>query len=359
MKINAQQNDYQYHKGFKGLNKSLSKVLFEKARSISDLSAIYSKSNGVVGKIPHEWINQISKDKKEDTIKKIYKCFRKSINQYRQFHNIEECSNKLNQCLHNAKIIKSNENLILQRIDNGSYGTVYHLKGVFNDNYVIKVFRYNNDYFVSSEKCVHGNNIELNRAAFWQKNVGKKTQMVKFYFGDVDAGYMINKYIGNQTPICKSYVDPAIYGLKSHDICQNEFMTGSNKIRGYIIDYGGIEIENKELVRNKKEQEILKKFLADTTKKQTHPGLLFRKKAYNQLLREKIGIFENGDKNIKLLLAKNIHNLPKCIQVDCFKYFLGQEDSEITDELFNEIRLFKIKGKEQFLCYEIFRKKIS
>ena len=236
---------------FTGLNRNLSKMAYEYSESIKSEVATFPKSKGIVGNLPAEWIQKIPKENRANAIKELYSEMKAIVNDFRLNVFFDtNTTEKLNEAFAKAGIAKSSEKIKIAHIDDGFYGSVFALKGLSDDKYVIKIFKSNDEI-----NKYHGNYIEPNRAAFWQKRAGGNTQMVPFHFADVEAGYMVNKYIDEQTPQFKKYISPKVYGLKSADICDQK--TGKNVINGFQIDYGGIKIEERNLL--KKNMNVLRK----------------------------------------------------------------------------------------------------
>ena len=89
----------------------------------------------------------------------------------------------------------------------------------------------------------HGNFAELNTAAYWMNTFGYNTQRGKFYFGDIDHGFFVDKFIDKNVPPPKKKVDAFEVGLKLTDEFDGD--AGHNKIFGYSIDPGGPRIVNR------------------------------------------------------------------------------------------------------------------
>ena len=249
-----------YLVNFKGLNRTISKTAYETLGEMKEQVALFPKSMGVAGNLPSEWVNKIPKDARKTTIKALYQDFKSIIKDLREKGDIEETTQRLNNALHEAGVIDENENLTIKKLNSGVFGTGYHIKGIFDNNYIIKMFKSTESGPWGFER--HGNCPEISRAAYWQKNAGKKTQMVRFYFGDMNSGYMVNKYLDkDKTSICNNYVAPEIYGLSSVDADGKEVINGHNKICGYQDDFGGLVISMPELRNNRQAQKNIKRIL--------------------------------------------------------------------------------------------------
>ena len=302
-----------YLVNFTGLNRTLSKMPYQSEESIKKEVDNFPQSNAVVGNLPSEWVNKIPKENRAEKIKELYRDFKTIIKDFREKNNIDDTAQKLNNALHKAGVIEEHEKLTLKRLGDGVAGAGYCLKGISNDNLMIKIFDSPSDEGLSSD--IHGKYVEINRAAYWQKYAGKNTQMVRFYFGDTDAGYMVNKYIDKEkTPYCTRYVDPKLYGLISADVVEKETVTGHNKINGFQIDYGDIEILDLSLVRNKEAQSSTKKFL-------------------RLPIAKRIELIKNTKNNIKKVFACNIDSFPEDERVLCFKQLAENSDNGVKKVL--------------------------
>ena len=376
-------NSNSYLVNFKGLNRTIGKMAYNAHESIGKEVRHYPQSNGIVGNLPKEWVDKIPKAFREKTIKEFYSDFKGVLSVFQKSASGQSrVESGLSSTFIKAGIIKPNERICLQNIGNGCDGVVYRLRGVSDDKHVIKVFYKSSTYIERDNRaCLE----ELNRAAFWQKNAGKNTQMVRFYFGDADAGYMINKFVDEKAPVCKKYVDPEIYGLKSTDVEPKEVIDGHNKIRGFQIDYGYIEVFDNFLNKDKSSQKILKEFLAS---KSEDRGQIFKKccqkdsrfeshfanmidilplkerKIYfdkllkskdtktRLILMDKIQYLKIEDRadyfyklagetdvNLKMKLVQKMNCLPHYEIVPVFNTYANSASSEIKEQLANKLRL--------------------
>lgn len=235
---------------FKGLTRVLSKKAYNTPHEIKAQMLKYPSSGGVVGNLPAEWIEKIPKEERSIKIKKLCFDFKTAIKDFRKVHSRKELAARLHDALHQAGLINEGDDLTLYFLDEGTFGSGYLLKNVLNDKYMIKIF-HKEDFLNKA----NGNYTELNRAAYWKKNAGKNNQRVQSYFGDMDAGYMINKFISRDTPeFKKEAVKEEIYGLID---CENNMM--DNYIKGYQVDYGNLYINSPILSQNKTARYVYKK----------------------------------------------------------------------------------------------------
>ena len=353
-----------YLVNFTGLNRTISKTAYKSAKSIKSELDNCPRSNGVVGNLPSEWINKIPKSSRESIIKELYDNFKIIINEFRVKANAKETAQNLSKALKKAGILNSNENVTMEKLGNGNFGKGYHLKGVSDGNLMIKVFDSNS--FQSFGEDVNGNYPEINRAACWQKNAGKNTQMVRFHFGDINAGYMVNKYVNEETPIAKRYVAPEVYGLSSTDVAEVGQLNGKNMINGFQIDYGGLKVLCSDIFRNKEAQTSIKNIMAAPIEKK----LELLKNTNNMVKKILVGsttalsdeeyvvcfkrLAQNADNELKASLADKLSVLPKAEMASYFKQFAHKADNELKKVL--AAKLYCLPDAEQVVYFKKFAK---
>jgi len=369
---------------FTGLNRTLSKRAFTTAGEVKTEVIKHVRSNGIFGNLPNEWIDKISKAERAEKIKKLYAEFKQSIKSLREQDDPKKCSAELKDSLLRAGLIEKHANLELEFLHTGGFGTGYRLRGVLNDECVIKVFKSNDSssfYIIDSK--LNGNYIESNKAAYWQKNAGKNTQKVGLHFGDIDAGYIImKKYIDEATPVCKKSIPEKLLGLMADWRDKS-----SNEIRGYDIEYGNLEIIS-EIANNKTaryvykklsklpEEERLREFVSMhwRAQSQKNPDMMVALASSIELLpdSERLNqfkkfsclpdnrvkaalayrlpplrfkdletpfkqIIDNADNRVKKILVKHLWSLPWSERVDQFKKLAENADDELKELLVREL----------------------
>lgn len=328
-----------------GLGNTLGKKAYKEAILVQEETIKHAKSNGIVGNLPFEWVQKIPKNERKTKIKEFYAAFKSAIKDFRENQNIQQTTEKLNNALHNAGIISPEENLTFKYLENsGNYGKGYHLEGIFDGNYMIKVFHKNDEL----NNDIHGNYSELARYAYWQKNAGKKTQKVRFYFGDIDAGYTVDRYIGENTPEYKGRIVPEeIYGLKNYDPV--------NKIKGYDIEVGGLGIPPEiEILSNNKTVRFVygKLYKLPENKRMSKVYEFMGMKKYKNNKDIELGIaasinllpeterlnyfnklFKSADNKLKKVLAYRLDSLPVEERLNQFNKLLKDADNNIKEAL--------------------------
>jgi len=64
---------------FEGLTKKLSCQIFEKPEEIKKMVDKYTETDGVVGNLPHEWIQKIPEKNRGEVIKQLYKDLKATV----------------------------------------------------------------------------------------------------------------------------------------------------------------------------------------------------------------------------------------------------------------------------------------
>ncbi len=228
------QNKNLINPNFKGLSKDLGKKLYEDATTISQASYKHPKSQGVAGNLPPSWIQNIPKSERKEKINKLYSDMSRipDILRKGEFSDraAKKASKKLTKALIEASIIDKKTKLELKKLGRGSAGYGYLIEGMpTGEKFVIKIY-----HSFDPNNRQTGPNIEINRAIYWKKNAGSNNQRVKFYFGDIDSGYMVTKFVDENTKPPKKFVNPLLLGIIPRD-------DGSNKIAGHHIDYGYLD----------------------------------------------------------------------------------------------------------------------
>lgn len=320
-----------------GLGNTLGKKAYKKAYLVKEEVMKRAQANRVVGNLPFEWIfksqkgessskkwmEKIPENEREAKIKEFYDNFRNAIKDFRNDEDMQTLTERLNYAFHKAEIINPKENLTLGELNGGDYGKGYRLDGIFDGNYVIKIFHKNNEL-----NDRHGNYTEIARYIYLQKNAGKKTQRVPFYFGDIDAGYIVEKFIGSNTPEYKGRIVPERnYGLYNTDLDPGN--KEHNKIKGYDIEVGGLEIlPEMELLSNNKTARFVYNRLYKLSEDKREYEI------YKFLGMEKY----RNNKDIKLGIIMAIELLPKKIRIKYINKFLNDSDNEVKKALAYSLR---------------------
>lgn len=360
---------YQYKSvSFEGLTRNLGKRAIVTPEEIIAEIEKYSKSKGIVGSIPKEWVEKIPQEKRGEVIKQLYAEFGTAISELRKNgqyeQSINNTSQKLTSALRKSGILSEHESVKLKKLTAGVHGTGYLMQNTGSDKkYVIKIF-----HTKDSENIYHGNYIEANRAMFWNKQMGTETDRPAVAFMDTKNGYaLFTQLIDYKTPFPKKSPSPNLLGLKALDDGLE------NMIKGYSIDYGGLELNSPTLATNKTARYIYKK-LYKTPKDQ-------REKLFEEILNSKktcnyhdklIGLacgidllefnqreiyfeqlLQNADKKLKTVLTEKLSGLPdglpdKALE-KCFIQLTQDADNELKLALTEKLSELPIDLRENCL----------
>ena len=265
MKIDIKSHNNVSHNG---LTRVLSKKMYIDGKKdivqIINKRAEKGKFNTNVGHLPPVIFNAINKLERREKIKEIIEVFEQVSDEIRSFRPThdksyaERCNKrpdsavlKLKKVFVNLGIIKDEDFFNLKFLGEGNYKKAYKLEGIkdqnTNEELCYKVFHVIDKTPEWHKYKTHGNYAELNTAIYWMKQFGFNTQRGKFYFGDINHGFFVDKFIDNKVAPPKKEVDAFIIGLKLTDEFSGD--AGHNRINGYSIDPGGPRIVNR--VKNK------------------------------------------------------------------------------------------------------------
>ena len=273
MKVSAITNNYLYNKNntenvsqqnFTGLTKLMKKRIYTDGKK--DILNIIKKrrpeQSTIVGQLPGGIFEKLPKDnqKRVNAIKEIMNVFGEISEEIRVFRSGADSSNlefknrrsnstveKLRSVFEKYKLNNTNEDIDLEFLGKGDYGSAFRIRGVHdnktNDDYILKVHTVADRGPDWHRYKSHGNFAEPNTAEYWLYQWGEQTQRGKFYFADINKGYMVDNYIDLETPPYKKKVNEYTAGLKLTD--EELAHNGHNKINGYSIDWGGVRVVNR------------------------------------------------------------------------------------------------------------------
>lgn len=378
---------------FTGLTKVFkNKIFIDGQKDIDEILKKHPTSRQVVGQLPAYIFNKLPMENRAAAIKEILFIFDKVTEIIRDFEpnsqaSIDEIQNRrpvfanelLTEVFKKHKVINSYDDIDLQYINAGGKGKVFKLNGLRDykndDEYVIKVFHQIKSKDWQPFKS-HGCYAEINNGIYWRNHEGFDTHRGKFFFGSFASGYIVSKFIDEDTCLPKRIVPEYKYGIKCTDEEKEGPLTGYNRTKGYNYDYGGMRVVNRLKNADKVARQYLEKM---RTMPEHRRGLFWEqefKRLYNKNLAGKPEINRDGRDvseaaglalGIKYLQNKTYYidkcltlNLPKVNQALAYvlkylthkeglEYFekLVQTDDEITQViLFNEIPLLaKRKSK--------------
>ena len=195
-----------------------------------------SKTNPIVGQLPAYIFNKIDPNNRREVILDILKVFDDVTLILRDYvpdmsaeafifdEDRRNCPQEVNDMLTNVfqkhKIIGKFDEIELRWLGKGGRGKAYKIVGLYDreneDEYVLKVFHQIKGKDWHPYKS-HGCYAELNSAMYWRNVEGLDTHRGKFFFGSLGSGYMVTKYLDEDTRLPNRIVDEYKYGIKGTD----------------------------------------------------------------------------------------------------------------------------------------------
>lgn len=254
-------NNYSKNTNFKGITKKLSHHMFiDGKKDIVELLNRTHPKNTKVGELPPILFNALPTQNRPQQIKHIMDTFAEVSEEImsfkpnlsaprseRQNRRPDTTVQKLKQIFIDLKLLKEDDPFDLIYLGEGNYKKAYKLEGVKDpkngDELCLKVFHLVDKTPEWHKYKTHGNFAELNTSAYWKTHEGMYTQRNKFYFGDVEHGYFVDRFIDSSVTKPKNIIDEHTYGIKLTDEVNDD--AGHNRIHGYSIDPGGPRVVNR------------------------------------------------------------------------------------------------------------------
>ena len=261
---------------FNGYTKKLSKEMLIDGKK--DILKLIEEKNAIrvrntnVGKMPPIIFNAIKAlDNKSEKIKEIFTTFGEVSAEIREFRptldkqpdeRLQRRSNesveKMRQLFLGLGLINEDTKFDLKFLGEGNYKKAYKIEGVTDpesgEELCFKVFHVADKSKEWHKFKTHGNCAELNTSIYWMNTFGYNTQRGKFYFGDIDNGFFVDKFIDKKVEMPQKYVDETEVGVKLTDEVAGD--VGHNKLHGYSIDPGGPRVVNRVKNRSKLARKI-------------------------------------------------------------------------------------------------------
>lgn len=256
---------------FTGLTNRMGKKIYNGFYNMAELFPREKTKNPICGKLPAFMKNRIKlvTNDYENATKEIFDTFAAVCDELREFEpsvtsTLAEIKNKrqnstvekLKNVLQKYKIISKWDDFDLIYLDKGGKGSVWKLEGLKytdktnEDEFVIKVFHTKS----IQTNAYHGCYPEINSAMYWMKTLGYDTNRGKFYWGDVNNAYMINKFIDEDVRLPKSFPKPEDYGVKFTD---EDSIHIHNVCKKYSYDWGGGVVINQVINSNRFARELM------------------------------------------------------------------------------------------------------
>lgn len=276
--INTYKNNHQqYHVSFNGMTQRLKReMLIDGKKDILEIMNERGENKStVVGQLPPGIFYKLPKENRPEAIKEIMEVFQDASNEMRPFvagvkaspteqkyQRPDTTVEKMKQVFEKYNLLEPDKEFNLQYLGQGYYGKVYKLEGLYdpktNDEYVFKVYKTVDKGPDWHAYKSHGNYAEINTAAYWMENLGRNTQRGRFFFGDIESGFMVCNFIDDKKNKPEKIVNEYTRGAKLTDEELNAIF-GHNRINGYSIDWGGVRVVNRIKNKNKTANYVLKR----------------------------------------------------------------------------------------------------
>jgi len=252
-----QQNSSNVH--FNGLSKLLSQKTF--ADGQKEIEAMLAKkrsatSSKFVGELPHYVINKIALADRSKAIPEIMSAFQ-SVAKAIRGYTVSDAAQRpdfandiLTNIFRKHGVLSNKESINLKYLGTGPNSKTFVLEGIQDpkneDQYLLKVYHqlYNPKWHAAKRNGLHA---ELNNAMYWRAHAGLETQKGKFFFGDLDSGFMLTKYLHNDVKAPKKVVDPYKYGIVYDERTPQNILLNihDSTVNGYNYRYSGMAVVNK------------------------------------------------------------------------------------------------------------------
>ena len=325
---------------FTGITKAMSHAIGVDGKK--DVLMILSKRQGKntrVGQLPNFIFERIPKgENKGSVINEFFTAFEECAKEIRDFkpswatNPADEVTNrrpksavdKLKAVFMKYNMLEEPEKFDLKFIGAGEYKKAYKIEGIkdnkTNEEFCFKVFHLVDKTPEWHKYKCHGNYAEINISMYWKKNVGPYTQRNKFYFGDVNNGYLVDRYIEPNHSAPQKIIDEYDYGVKIVD--EVEGAIGHNKIAGHSIDEGGSRVVNRVKNQSKTARYVLK-LIKDTPETERYIQWHTILNRYNTL----------DDVQKKAGLALSIKHMPNKLQEELMMKCLSWNEPLVDQSL--------------------------
>ncbi|MCI1274381.1 MAG: hypothetical protein LKG27_08140 [Clostridiaceae bacterium] len=277
MLVSPIQNNYS-SPNFTGITKLMKRSVFIDGKK--DISAILQKrgdKNTYINELPPVIFYALPKENRPNAIKEFIHVFDDIANEIRNFKpsinaNTDEYSkkrpnsavSKLKNIFQKYGLIENPEKFDLLYIGEGEYKKAFKIEGVKDkktkEELCFKIFHVVDKTPEWHKYKSHGNYAEINISSYWRNVVGQETQRGKVYFGDINNGYMLDRYVDENIVPPKKIIDEYNYGIKITDEFKGD--SGHNKMYGYSIDPGGSRVVNRVKNSSKTARYVLKRIKA-------------------------------------------------------------------------------------------------
>ena len=361
-----------YNPSFSGLTKKMGrKIYVDGKKEVLEVLAERGDKNTQVGELPPCIFYRLPKENRPERIREIFQVFSDCANELRYYRpqlsapkeeRINRRPNsvvdKMRNVLTKHGVLEKPEEFDLTYLGEGQYKKAYKMEGLQDpqtgDKVCYKIFHVVDTTPEWHKYKCHGNYSELNIATYWKKKEGNNTNLNKFYSGDINNGYLMDRYVDLSVPRPGKIVDVYNRGVRNIDAVHEE--TGHNKLHGYYIDEGGSRVVN--IVKNQsKTATYVLKHIKNTTDK-------FKILEWHKILARK----DLDDAQKKAGLALSLKHFPekdqkrllqKCLDFDiplvdqALGYALKYLHDEQAEKLFEKLMAKKHPKTQNVVMNEI------
>jgi len=255
---------------FQGLTNMLSKRVYENDDFIQKLTNIYPNANSKIGSLPTKML-EIIKNKAGNKLQigaiindvqfsfgGLADILRERVISLSQLE--LKASDFFTNEMKKNEIIPQDASIKIKYIGEGSFGEVYRLifrdkkrKRIFGDK-ALKV------YYKGTQDNFSGVNAEGNSAFYIKKSIGHpltKVNLITPYFFNSKKGFALFEMSNDSLDFPTKIINFKNLGLTHTDLHRE-----SNFVKGRIVDFGDIKVQNPILVTNKVARRIYKKINA-------------------------------------------------------------------------------------------------
>ncbi len=345
---------------FYGLSNKLGKkICIDGKKDIVEILDKRGDKSAVIGELPACIFNCLPVNNREGAIKEILGVFSECAEEIRNFRPgvsapREERLNrrpnavvdKMRDVFVKYNVLKEPEKFDLVNLGAGEYKRAYKMEGITDpkngDRICFKVFhKVDTTPEWHKYKC-HGNYSEINISAYWRKNAGMNTQLNKVYTGDINNGYLLDRYVDIDVKEPSKIVDVYDNGVRNIDAVSAD--TGHNKLYGYSIDEGGSRVVNRVKNQSPTARYVLKHM------KQTPEQ--YRIQEWFRILRQRRDL---DDTQKKAGLALSIKHFPEDKQVNLIERCLKHNEPLVDQALGYALKYLHEDQSEKY--FEILMKR--
>lgn len=307
---------------FTGITKKLKhQVFIDGKKDICEMLERTKPKNTYAGQLPPVMFYALPKENRPQSIKDIYKTFDEASNEIREFkpsisspkaeyeeRRPETVVTKLKNMFVKYGLLKQDDKFDIKYLGAGEYKKAYKLEGIkdpkTNEELCLKVFHKVDRTPEWHKYKSHGVDAEINISTNWKARHGMETQRGKFYWGDINNGYFVDKFVDKNVKPPKKLVNEYDEGLKLTD--EVKAATGHNKLHGYSIDPGGVRVVNRVKNESKTAQYVLKQV--------KNQPLKYRVQEWENILQKK-GSLDKRQKEAGLAICiKHLPNKEKYVE---------------------------------------------